>query len=539
MASSTANEKITEATNEKTTEATNEKTTEATNEKTTEGTTEVSEKWSKIRKLNSELSKPNKDCIKLAATVVLNVAKDLPNEASLLQIYQKMEEANENKKKAPIYLYKMLQVLNSRMATRLVDELVIKIEPTDEDEALVNILKPAKYVTEMNENDYEQFKRCAAKILRVHHTNIESRCDLVKMLYDKNKLHTTRVQIMLHFYRFLKQVIQLAAVLTIITAALIMTVFVLVKATSHSSYIKPNEYSATTGSNTTVLLKEKCLINCTDNLESVVITRGPSKADTTIYLADEVLLSTPVTLPPRKPRQYPLEGKNNFGINYYLNDPIHTAGPGIITYTINTTITDDDNTTECPLEFYLFNSNYTYHEFLRNTNRPDYIDCFSPCNETNSSFESIQTFSFKCPRSGFYFVGVSLENGVSVDATISAELKAFQHPPNNFSKCHLSPTDKENCTFPVNSPYSKVCLYAVSKDTFIQNVTIAFNCKYVECSQFPSAYWVMVVLIILSIIIVLFCVCKCACALIKRGREKKLESEKTPLIEKPDSFVEQ
>lgn len=303
------------------------------------------------------------------------------------------------------------------------------------------------------------------------------------------------------------------------------------KATSHMSYFKPKEYSATTGSNTTVLLKEKCFTECTDDLESVVITRGPIKADTTIYLADEILLSTPVTLPPKKPRQYPLEGKSKIGINYYLNYPIHTAGPGIITYTINTTITDDDNTTECPLEFYLFNSNYTYREFLRNTSRPDYIDCFSPCNETNTSFESIQTFSFKCPRSGFYFVGVSLENGVSVDATISAELKAFQHPPNNFSKCHLSPTDKESCTFPVNSPYSKVCLYAVSKDTFIQNVTIAFNCKYVERSQF-SSYWVMVVLIILFVI-VLFCVC--ACALIKRRREKKLESnktEKTPLIEK-------
>lgn len=512
---------------------------EATDAKKTEETIQREKVWSKIRNLDPELSKPNKDCIKLAATVVLNVAKDLPNEASLLDIYQKIAEANGNEKKAPIYLYKMLQVLNSRMAKRLVDELAIKIEPTDEDEDLVNILKPAKYVTEMSENDYKQFKRCAAKILRVDHTNIESRCDLVKMLHDQRKMHTTRVQIMLRFY-FWKQVIQLAAVLTIITVVvIIMIVFVLVKKTSHSSYIKPNEYSATTGSNTTVLLNKKCLINCTDNLESVVITRGPSKADTTIYLADEVLLSTPVTLPPKKPRQYPLEGKNKFGINYYLNDPIHTAGPGIITYTTNITIIDDDNTTECPLEFYLFNSNYTYREFLRNTSRPDYIDCFSPCNETNTSFESIQTFSFKCPRSGFYFVGVSLENGVSVDATISAELKAFQHPPNNFSKCHLSPTDKENCTFPVNSPYSKVCLYAVSKDTFIQNVTIAFNCKYVECSQFPSAYWVMVVLIILLIIIALFCVCKCACALIKMGREKKLESEKTPLIEKPDSFVEQ
>ena len=287
----------------------------------------------------------------------------------------------------------------------------------------------------------------------------------------------------------------------LILIAIIATFVVVLKKYDPSSH-EFKKFSSMIGANTTVLLQQECFKSADEleDLESVFVTTESTSTDydVIIFLTNYTVSKVPLLLPQR-PLPYSLKGRENFGINYYRNDPIYAAGRSLISYSVSITA-DDDNSTVCPVEFYLFDSNNTYREFIHYVDRriPNYNDCFSLCNEENRIVEPVQTFNFSVARPGFYFVGGSLQDEVSINVTISAELQVYKYSSHLQPQCALNSRNRL-CKFNANTSVGAICLFALSRNSYLQNVTMSFNYKYKGITLYG-------IIIFAEIIGMLFCI---------------------------------
>lgn len=256
-----------------------------------------------------------------------------------------------------------------------------------------------------------------------------------------------------------------------------IVVFAVVLTTHDPSSRDWRSFSSMIGANTTVFLEQKCFKSADElkDLESVTITaESTSDYDVIIFLTNYTVSKVAVQLPER-PLPYPLKGRGNFGINYYRNDPIYTVGYSLLSYTVSVTV-DNENSTECPVEFYLFDNNYTYREFIHYVDKriPNYTDCFSLCNEENRIIEPVQAFNFSVTIPGFYFVGGSLQDEVSINVNTSAELQAYKYSSHLQPQCALNSKNRY-CKFDASTSVGAMCFYALSRNSYLQNVTMFFN----------------------------------------------------------------
>ncbi|XP_019863295.1 PREDICTED: uncharacterized protein LOC109592226, partial [Amphimedon queenslandica] len=421
-----------------------------------------------------------KTMIKLAANCALDVPFDLDIQESLLEIHKKIEDkiTRDRMKEINYFILKMIE-----------NELKQKDDPLYQPQRAANgnalplfdireyrhfdkLLILGKMVALMEEADYMKFRKAIAddklSYSPVQLDYIPSRYFLIKCLLEDEKidekLHLmykwldktgcsryriyleeyskrhdfsipkqdmiTRIAIYISNLKYPKTFCSLLIILIVIIVALVV-----VPITYGQSYDTMKSFSSMIGANTTVLLQQECKsANELKDLESVTVsTESTSDYDVIIFLTNYTVSKVPVQLPQRS-LPYPLKGRHNFGINYYRNDPIYTTGRSILSYTVSVTA-DDDNSTECPVEFYLFDNNNTYREFIRYIDKrvPNYINCSSLCNEENRIVEPVQEFNFSVTTPGFYFVGGSLQDEVSVNVTISAELQAYKY------SSHLQP----------------------------------------------------------------------------------------------------
>ena len=242
------------------------------------------------------------------------------------------------------------------------------------------------------------------------------------------------------------------------------------------SYINPKKACTVEyiGADTSVIINK----NCFDpfSIQSVNVSKGSdTQYDSSIYFVQhENIQYTQETLG-NQSQNYEESSDIRIGINYYeADDPIYTAGPGILSYTIDAVA--DTAVKQCPIQLYLYNDYTAFRGFRGEGIGPVFGNINSSgCLSANETLQQ-HYINFPLSTSGFYFVGLAIRGGVSVNITISAQVTLFNVSKLTLERCGLN-WQHDSCFFEiakskVPSSHDSTCLLMFSTNSPYQNVTL-------------------------------------------------------------------
>ena len=221
-------------------------------------------------------------------------------------------------------------------------------------------------------------------------------------------------------------------------------------------------------------------IDCYSTLHSRSISVSKASTQefqTQMYLLNKNNITTVTSILPTYNITLHETANLRIGINYGGTDsPIYTAdAPATYMYQLSTV--SDMNLTDCPLRLFLFDSSDDYNDFRGEHSGPvDGAINSSQCIPV-TTISNTYSVNFSLPKRGFYFVGLDIGKGVSVNISVSASLMGFDIPSsifpqrcelNNFhSTCNYHMTDDS-----VPSSDEDICLLVESGNHFLQNISV-------------------------------------------------------------------
>ena len=242
------------------------------------------------------------------------------------------------------------------------------------------------------------------------------------------------------------------------------------------SYINPKKACTLEyiGAYTSVIINK----NCFDpfSIQSVNVSKGSdTQYDSSIYFVQhENIQYTHETLG-NQSWNYEESSDIRIGINYYDgDDPIYTAGRGILSYAVDTIA--NAAVKQCPIELYLYNDYTAFRGFRGEGVGPVFGNINSSgCLSANETLQQ-HLINFSLSASGFYFVGLAIRAGVSVNITMSAQVTIFNVSKLTPERCGLN-WQHNSCFFEiakskVPSSHDSTCLLMSSTNGQYQNVTL-------------------------------------------------------------------
>ena len=181
------------------------------------------------------------------------------------------------------------------------------------------------------------------------------------------------------------------------------------------------------------------LVSLSSSVALVSIKLIKSQRDTaTVYLSSSKPTEKAQYLPSLGIPKLP--GPSRYNYNYYgADEPIYLLPNSHLTYVMNIVM---NSSSKCPARLYLFDNFSSYSDFKNNKSRSIKAVAFSPCLPVNT--RSSTNFTWMINFTGSYYVGIEIDNGVTVDSNVS-----IYHVYYNISGLK-SP---ENCTVPLSSEH--------------------------------------------------------------------------------------
>ena len=262
----------------------------------------------------------------------------------------------------------------------------------------------------------------------------------------------------------------------------LMIVFVLfVTSSSYLLYSYNTPKKACTveniGAYTSVIINK----NCFDpfSIKSVNVSKGKNQTDTqyntSIYLIQHENVQYKQETLENRSWNFKESSDIRIGVNYYDgDDPIYTAGPGILSYIVDAIA--DTAIKQCPIQLYLYNDYTAFRGFRGEGIGPVFGNVNSSgCLSVNETLQQ-HLVNFYLSDSGFYFVGLAIRGGVSVNITMSAQITLFNVSNLTPERCGLN-SQQDSCFFEiakskVPSSHDSTCLLVSSTNGQYQNITL-------------------------------------------------------------------
>ena len=228
------------------------------------------------------------------------------------------------------------------------------------------------------------------------------------------------------------------------------------------------------GSYTSVVINK----NCFDpfSIKSVNVSKGSKmQYDSSIYLVQHDNIQYREESLRNRSWNYEESSDIRIGVNYYDgDDPIYTAGPGILSYSVDAIA--DTAIEQCPMQLYLYNNLAGFRGFRGEGIGPVFGNINSSgCLSVNETLQQ-HFVNFHLSAYGFYFVGLAVRGGVSVNITMSAQVTLFNVSQLTPERCGLN-SQHDSCFFEiakskVPSSHDSMCLLMSSTNSQYQNITL-------------------------------------------------------------------
>ena len=261
------------------------------------------------------------------------------------------------------------------------------------------------------------------------------------------------------------------------------------------------------GAHTPVIINK----NCFDpfSIKSVNISKGSNtQYDSSIYLVQQENIQHTQESLRNQSWSYEESSDIRIGANYYDgDDPIYTAGPGILSYTVDAIA--DTAVKPCPIQLYLYNDLAAFRRFRGEGIGPVFGNINSSgCLSVNETLQQ-HFVNFSLIASGFYFVGLAIRGGVSLNITMSAEITIFNVSKLTSERCGLN-SQQDFCVFEISkskvpSSHDSTCLLMSSTNTQYQNITfcedyVSWNVIRVPIVGGLGLFTVVVLLVLVLVI---------------------------------------
>ena len=257
--------------------------------------------------------------------------------------------------------------------------------------------------------------------------------------------------------------------------------------------------------------------NCFDpfSIKSVNVSKGSNtQYDSSIYLVQHEKIHYSQESLRNRSWNYEESSDIRIGANYYDgDDPIYTAGPGILSYTVDAIA--DTTIKQCPMQLYLYNDYTAFRGFRGEGIGPVFSNISSSgCLSVSETLQQHFVY-FHLYDSGFYFVGLAVRGGVSVNITMSAQVTIFNVSKLTPERCGLN-SQHDSCFFEiakskVPSSHDSTCLLMSSTNSQYQNITlceeyVSWNVVHVPIVSGLGCFTVAVFFVLVLVISYVICV---------------------------------